>query len=272
VTVCIAAIAGLPDRANPYIVTASDTMVSGGIISADKTAVKAEPFHSQWVAMMSGDDITQCIPIIEKAKEYFQKRNNTLAVARAVFKRAFQRHLIEMRQDAVLGGYGMSMEDFLRNGKRRFADKQFQSMCERMEAIDPKCEFLVYGFDSQKRPHMFHVDNAGTDGVLDRPGFSAIGSGKWAAETILYYLGQSIDKTLEETIFNVCAAKFAAERAVGIGPHTYLYVKRFNSTLFQWKFKMIDDEIRKAWNEQGAPRVPDGIVEAIRNARPTCLP
>ena len=43
---------------------------------------------------------------------------------------------------------------------------------------------------------------------MDKPGFCAIGSGQWAAETILFSLGQSIDNGLEETIYKVCAAKF----------------------------------------------------------------
>ena len=246
-------------------------MVSGGTISADMITVKAEPFHNDWTAMMAGDDLAQCVPIIEKAKEYFKNRNNTLAVARSVFKRAFQRHVIEMREDAVLRGYGMSMEEFLKSGKRRFTERKFESLCERMEAIEPKCEFLVHGFDSLKRPHIFRVDGTGSDSVLDIPGFCAIGSGKWAAEAILFYLQQRVDRTMEETLFNVCAAKFAAERSDGVGQHTYLFVKRFGSAAFTWRSGMIE-ELRKAWDEQGCPRVPSGIAEKIRSFKPTCIP
>jgi hypothetical protein len=202
VTICVAAIASqIPGAQPPYIVTASDTMVSGGIISVDMSFVKAEPFHANWTAMMAADDLTQCVAIIEKAKEYFRNRNNTLSVARSVFKRAFQRHLVEMREDAVLSGYGMTMEEFNKHGKRRFTERKFEALCDRLEAIDPKCEFLVHGFDSFKRPHIFRVYGVGSDQVLDKPGFCAIGSGTWAADTILHYLGQSVETTLEETIF-----------------------------------------------------------------------
>jgi hypothetical protein len=245
-------------------------MVYGSTFSADMNTVKVEPFHAEWTAMMAGDDLSQCVPIIEKAKEYFRNRNNTLSVARSVFKRAFQRHVVEMREDALLSGYGMTMEDFVKNGKRRFTEKTYESLRERMEAIDPMCEFLVYGFDSLKRPHIFRVGGLGSDGVLDKPGFCAIGSGKWAAEAILFYLGQSVDKTLEETIFNACAAKFAVER-FGVGKHIYLYAKRHGSLGFLCQRGMVAD-IRKAWDEKGCPRVPDGIVEIIRRSNPTCLP
>jgi hypothetical protein len=246
-------------------------MISGATISSDMTCVKTEPFHANWTAMIAGDDLTQCAPIIEKAKEYFRGRNNSLPVARSVFKRAFQRHVVEMREDAVLSGYGMTMEDFRKNGKRRFTDRRYESICERMEAIDPKCEFLVHGFDSFKRPHIFRVDGVGSDGVHDKPGFCAIGSGKWAADTILFYLGQSVDRTLEETLFNVCCAKFAAERSFGVGHHTYLNVTRHGSAMFSWKSGMLE-EIRKAWDERGSPRVPPGIIDTIRACDPHCVP
>ena len=147
----------------------------------------------------------------------------------------------------------------------------FRSLCDRLEAIDPKCEFLVHGFDSFKRPHIFRVYGVGSDQVLDKPGFCAIGSGTWAADTILRYLGQSVEKTLEETIFNVCAAKFSAERSDGVGKHTYLFAKRFNSVMFSWNAGMME-EIRKAWDEKCCPRVPEGIVDTIRRSSPTCLP
>lgn len=261
-TVCIAAIASDPTRTNPYIVTASDTMIQGSTFAPDANTVKSEPFHPDWTAMMASDDLAQCVPIIDKAQEYFKNRKNTLAVARSVFKRAYQRHLAEMREDAVLSGYKMTCEDFAKHGKRRFTERTYEDLRARMEAIEPKSEFLVFGFDSTKRPHIFCVEGVGTDRVLDKPGFCAIGSGKWAADAILFYLEQSIDKTLEETIFNVCAAKFAAER-YGVGKHTYLFVKRRGSIMFSWKSGMLED-IRKAWEEKGAPRVPAGVIEAIK--------
>jgi len=269
-TVCIAAIAGQPNRTKPYIVTASDTMVYGSTFSADMNTVKSEPFHANWTAMMAADDLTQCVPIIEKAKEYFEGRKNTLAVARAVFKRAFQRHVVEMREDAVLGAYGLKMADFLKSGKRRFTERQYDSMCRKMEAIDPKCEFIIWGFDGMKRPHIFHVDGLGSDAVFDKPGFCSIGSGKWAAEAMLFYLGQSMEKNLEETLFNVCAAKFSAER-YGIGKHTYVFARHFGSAMFSWENGMLE-HIREVWEQRGCPRVPEGAIEQIRSYNPRCLP
>jgi len=240
----------------------SDMMISGGTISSDGMAYKVEPFHADWHAMIAGNDISQCIPIIDRAARYFNKRANTLAVARSVFKKAFQQHAIEMREDAVLSTYGMKMDDFLKAGKRRFTERQFASICERMDAVKPDCEFLVTGFDSLGRPHIFHVAAPGNDSVYDKPGFCAIGSGKWAAETILYSLGQCIDKNLGETIYSVCAAKFMAEKSDGVGEQSYLFAKKKGTIAFSHNFSMVG-QIRDAWKKDGCPKEPDGIARRI---------
>jgi hypothetical protein len=248
----------------------SDTKVSGGIISADSTTLKMEPFHKDWMAMMAADDLTQCVPIIEKAKEYFKARKNTLQVARSVFKRAFRQHLIEMQEDAVLGRYDLSLEKFKKSGKRIFTEKKYDSLCEDIEAVDPKCEFIIHGFDDNGIPHVFHVGGAGVDGVYDKPGFCAIGSGKWAAEVVLYSLGQSIDRDLHSTIFNVCAAKFMAEKSDGVGQATYLFARKHGSTMFSHNHGMIE-AMREAWERGGAPKVPDGIVQQMKDGwHPHC--
>jgi len=211
--------------------------------------------------MMAGD-LTQCLPIIQKAEKYFTGRANTLATARAVFKRAFSQHLVEMREDAVLSGYGLTMKEFLRTGKRRFTENLFESICKKIAEVKANCEFIITGFDSQKRPHIFNVTEEGKDGVYNKPGYYCIGTGKWAAETILYTLGQSVDLNLYQTIFNVCAAKFMAEKSSDVGKATYLYARKPGSNVFTQVSGMIET-IRGAWENDGCPRIPEGIIKAL---------
>jgi hypothetical protein len=258
-TLCAAAIA-----CDAYIVSISDTMVTGGTISSDGCAVKMEPFARDWIAMFAGDDITQCMPVIERAKKYLDKRANTIGNARAAFKRAYQQHLNEMKTDAVLAGYGLDMKTFLSSGKRRLTEKVFSSVCERMDAIKnigAGVEFLIFGFDGEGRAHIFRVGDRGEDQTLDKPGFSCIGSGAYAADTMLYYFQQATYRSLPETVFNLCAGKFMAERS-GIGKDTYLYVMQPGTIASQYRTGLIDD-IRKAWDVGGVPRVPDGVLELI---------
>jgi hypothetical protein len=239
-------------------------------MSADSVIVKVEPFHKDWVAMMSADDLTQCIPVIERAAEYVAGRANKPHTIRSAFKRAFSQHLVEMREDAALSHYGLTMKEFIKSGKKRFNERMFQSICKNMDDVKLGCEFIVAGFDSLTRPHIFHVTNEGKDSIYDKPGYHCIGSGSLVAESILYYFGQSIDRTFHETIFNVCAAKFMAERCAGVGKATYLYARKYGSNAFAYVSGMVEG-IRASWDERGCPRVPEGLIRSIGDVyHPRC--
>ena len=231
-------------------------------MSADSIIVKVEPFHKDWFAMMSADDLTQCVPIIEKAAEYVAGRANKLHTIRSAFKRAFSQHLVEMREDTALSKYGLTMKEFLKTGKKKFTERMFESICKGMDEVSVGCEFIVTGFDSLKKPHIFHVTNQGADGVYDKPGYHCIGYGRLVADAILYYFGQSIDRSLYETIFNVCAAKFMAERCAGVGKATYLYATKYGNHAFAYVSGMIE-AIRRAWDDRGCPRAPEGLIQSI---------
>jgi hypothetical protein len=153
------------------------------------------------------------------------------------------------------------MKEFLKSGKRRFTEKVFNSLSERISDVKADWEFLAAGFDSRQIPHLFTVEAPGTDSVYDRPGFCAIGSGRYAAEGILLYLGQNPTKTLYETVFNVYAGKFMAEK-VGVGRHSYLFVKKAGSTTCAYQ-SYIDAEIRKEWEAKCAPRASAEFIEIM---------
>jgi len=257
-TLCAAAIAG-----DSQIVTISDTMISGATLQSDGCTLKMEPFARDWLAMFAGDDITQCLPVIQRAKKYFANRANTVVTARAAFKRAYQQHLNEMKTDVVLNG-NLDMKTFLSSGKRRFTEKVYAALYERMDAIKSigtNVAFLIFGFDGEGRPHIFTVGDQGADCTFDKPGFCCIGSGMYAADAMLHYFGQAAYKPIYETVFNLCAAKFMAERN-GVGKDTFLYVKQPRSVMSSHKTGLIQ-EIRDAWESAGAARVPPGIFEKI---------
>jgi hypothetical protein len=267
-TLCAAAIAS-----DAYIVTISDMMVSGATLSSDGCTIKMEPFAQDWLAMFSGDDLTQCMPVIERAEKYLHNRANTVANTRAAFKRAYQQQLNEMKTDAVLAGYGLDMKTFLSSGKRRFTEKVFSSLCERMDeikSIGAAVEFLIYGFDGEGRAHIFTVGDQGADRTFDKPGFCCIGSGAYAADAMLYYFQQATYSSLPKTVFNLCAAKFMAERS-GIGKDTFLYLKQPGSVAASNTDKLVND-IRAAWEADGVPKVPSGVLEMIAASGIHALP
>jgi hypothetical protein len=262
-TVCIAAMSG------EYIVSASDTLIAGSTLSTDACCTKWDSFAPEWQAMVAGDNISPATPIIENAGEYFKERPNTLKEVRRAFKRAFQNQLSELATDRVLGKLGMDMDDFKKWGKTTFDDVTLAELWRDIRAVRFEgLQFLVWGFDKDRTPHIFTVSEDGEDVILDRPGFGAIGSGGYAADAILYYLNQARSCYFNDTLFNVCAAKFTAERS-GAGRDTSLFARKYGTVAFSRNFTLIDN-LREAWELYGAPRVPPQAHVAIQRANVKC--
>jgi hypothetical protein len=225
------------------------------------------------MAMISGNDISHAAPIIEKAAEYLKAKENTLESACSCFKRAFQERVSGVAADRVLSRFGLDMQEFLRNGKKNFDSGTFASLCNEIRQVTlSDLAFLNYGFDKDGTPHLFCIDEPGESRILDKPGFCAIGSGLYPAESLLHYLNQSRFRTLEETVYNVCAAKFMAERASGVGKDTFLFVSKHGSSGFSYKDEDLVFTIRDEWDKYGAPRLPPSTLEVIRMADICCLP
>ena len=265
-TVCIAATATerLLSGKIPLIVTASDQMVGTGFSSADEAMVKLEPFHKDWSAMIAANDLSQYVPIIERARANFRGKPNTLLMARTAFKRAYQQHVSEKAVDEVLGRFGLDMDTFRKTGLRQFGESEFRALCDDIKQVSAECKFLVFGYDKDHTPHIFTVENPGIDEVQDKPGYCAIGAGQYAAEPVLTLFNQNEECTLRQSIINVCCAKFMAERVPGVGKSTHLFVKRQGYPMYGYVGMDIVKEIRKAWELDGCPRVPTGILERLQ--------
>jgi hypothetical protein len=260
VTVCIAAI-----TLGNHIVAVSDTMITGLSSSIDVSTTKMQSLSKDWEMMWSADDITQCIPVMELAAKYFQGRANTLQVARSCTKRAYQQHLSEIAADEVLGRYNsMSMEAFLKSKSKRFTESVTQTLMTQIQRVTADWQFLVFGFDSKKQPHLFTVEEPGKDAVYDSLGFCAIGSGRYAAEGLLFHLGQNSVQSLPKTLINLLCAKFMAEKA-GAGRNTYTFVLRPGSSMFSMPTSLVPT-IRQIWEARISPKVPDDLVNQITEA------
>jgi len=254
VTVCIAAIAN-----DKCIVTASDSKASIGYSSADANVVKYEEFHEHWVAMIAGEDVSHFIPIRDLASEKLKGKPNTLRSVTQAFKAAYKQHLSEVAADAVLGHLNMDIATFKKGGPKRFTSDVYGAFHDQLSKVKLHCTFLAFGYDKEKRPHIFVVEHPGTVRVLDKPGFWAIGSGQISALGMLFHLNQSVDTPVFFTMYNVLAAKFFSERASDVGKHTVFYVKKFGYDAFS-RPANLEAEMRAAWEEEGAPRMPKRIL------------
>jgi hypothetical protein len=245
------------------IVSASDRAIFGGSVSSDAGSDKQDSFAGEWQAMFSGNDITQAQPIIERAREYFDGRPNTLKEARSCFKRAVQDQIKEMATDRFLSRFSLDMPTFKKSGNKLLDSITFSAICNDIRSVNlGELQFLIWGFDHLGSPHIFIVGSNGDDFVYDTVGFASLGWGATAADVVLHYLNQSRRRDLQETIYSVCAAKFMAERA-GVGRDTYLFAKTFGTVAFSHRNGLIE-KVRELWEHVGAPRVPESISDTLK--------
>jgi 20S proteasome alpha/beta subunit len=245
-----------------YIVTASDKALSAEIVS-DDCIYKVVPFHREWSAIFSGSDISDVVPVMEMVKERFTNLDNTHMNASEVMCKAYSEQLSKKIERLVLGRYQMSLVDFLKNGRKYFRLGDHSMILQEIRSVILGCSFLVSGFDGAGEPHIFMVNEPGISQSCDKPGFWSVGSGGFSANTLLLHLGQNIDKPLEETIYNVCAAKFFSEKSLGVGKETWFFIKTFGSdSLISPPFFV--EEIRAGWETFGQPRIPNQTVQKIK--------
>jgi hypothetical protein len=173
----------------------------------------------------------------------------------------------------------MTMEDFKANGISIFGKDRFEGMSIEIQsrAASITDQMIIVGWGHAEAAVMlYQVDAAGASSHK-LTGSVAIGSGGYVAASNLLLLGQSRDTTLSQTIYNVAAAKFAAEHSVGryVGQNTSIHVSwkrpsgddRTDNIVGEWVMADDVEKLRAIWEQHGRPRVPDaGVVLASQIA------
>ena len=113
---------------------------------------------------------------------------------------------------------------------------------------------LVCGFDDKNMPAILVC---GDDGCAEftRVGFAAIGSGDMQALASLAFHDWDRLWSVDKAIYQVCAAKFMAEKTNGVGDQTIVLCLREDGKT-KWIFKRHVEMIRKLWEKEGSPRIP----------------
>jgi len=123
----------------------------------------------------------------------------------------------------------MSIDEFKKKGSKQLHPEVFADISIRMRSFSLGCTFMVYGFDDNVKPHVFTIANPGRVESFDKPGFWAIGAGARSSLSTLSVLRQHPDRcSVEQTIYNVLAAKYSSESASDVGPETWVWIKRVN--------------------------------------------
>ena len=175
----------------------------------------------------------------------------------------------------TLGGispYDMSMSEFKKEGRDIFGDEIVKDMSKRMDDAVTNYlsdELLVVGWGKSPLAAMLYQRSAAMSASHALTGSAAIGSGYQVALSTLMLLGQSRYSPLEQTVYNVAAAKFMAEKSEkdGVGRATGMFIahkrtpdddpsRPAGNRIQASDIKMI----RALWEQHGRPRT---VMEAM---------
>jgi hypothetical protein len=258
-TVCIAAMA---DTGKSMVLICDGMITAGAEFSGDAIADKLYPLSDrfQWWAMISGDDITRVVPVIDLAIEKLvsipQAKNTVQEVERAVVS-AYQEVRLQRCEDCVLSPIGMTLHEY------KSCNPRDPYLSEEMRRVDLGCQILVAGFDWAGDGHILLVENPGVPQNLNPVGFGSIGSGSFGALGMLYHHSVNYGMELARVLYHALEAKFMAESAIGVGKHTTVKVIRAGVPDPYAATGLLTD-IRAAWESDGKPRVPMAAIEALR--------
>lgn len=254
-TVCIAALADV----GKSLVLACDSMLSGESFSGDHTALKMYPLTApfQWWAMVAGD-VSHAVPIIESAVlglfGLSDSTNTRETVERAVVS-AYQGVRRQLAEDLVLTPIGANWGSV--QGESVFAAK----LAEELKQVSVGCELLVAGFDWSGDGYIFSVTHPGIVRNHNVCGYEAIGTGAYNAMATLMYHSVNQEMKLAPVLYHVCESKFMAESADGVGRHTHVKIATGAGKMDAYELSdEFIDGIRKAWEDEGRPRVPRNLI------------
>jgi hypothetical protein len=269
VTVCIAATV-----LGETIVAISDRRIGLAGFSADHVMDKIDQIHPNWSAMVSAFDVTLAMPIWSRVRSKLGFQNptvhrppeKTLAEVAEAFIASFQEERKEQINNTLLVTHGLTVESFLKDGKRRLGLSLFTDLWNKVSDFHLDCEFLVSGFSANGEAHVFGIEDPGVCRNYSSLGFWAIGSGQRQALSSIFFSFKDVgtNPNFESVLYDLCAAKFMAETEPSVGQATNVLVHRFGR-----KTRMLSDDgvkkLRELWETSGRPRTPSGVVETVKS-------
>jgi hypothetical protein len=259
-TVCIAALADL----GKSLVMVCDSMLSSGDFSGDRIANKMYPLSDcfQWWALVAASDVTR-IPslvdaVIRRLLSLSDSTNTVETVERAAVE-AYQSVRTRYAADLVLSPIGLTMEQFVNRGEWH------PQLAQQLAAVNLGCEVLVAGFDFAGDGSIFTVEHPVIVRNHNLAGWTSIGSGSYSAIGTLLHHSVNYSMELPRVLYHACEAKFMAESADGVGKHTVAKVASgaYGKMDAYEASEALIRNIRTAWERDGKPRVPAGVIEHL---------
>jgi 20S proteasome alpha/beta subunit len=274
VTVCIAAIANY----GTAIVIAADQMLTMGWAKSDKSALKIGGVHANFSVMFAGN-IEHVGPVLRSIRKQLEGKDGPSYddIENAASK-AYQDRLREERENTVLGGYGVTLNEFLQGGPQRFGNTTYSQWLAEMDSVKlgspDGLSLLVAGYDGNGGPHILSVEHPGVVKNHDIQGFWAIGSGQYGALSSLFFHSYNKRTLPEETVYHVAAAKFMAEESSSdVGKTTNLLIIEWEPPGGQLNLEgkvvvrelMATENVKKLWEKLGKPRIPKNLYQRMKS-------
>jgi hypothetical protein len=268
-TVCIAAMADNGKR----IVCAADTMIANATSSADSVAGKVLMFRD-WTFLMSGTLSPADLLYDTVKREMGNAADNEHRTVRRCLEIAHREEMGKWMAGRWLSPYNLDWESYGREHTSRFTDEYRDELSRKMlQDADSNydAEVIVCGWGDSARkndngvPYIFSINRDGV-GLHRTEGAYACGGGAPAAMASLYFHRHRRSMTLAQVVYYVLAARFMAERTVGVGRDTtMLAVLRREASEEPWYILPADqiNTIRAEWMRRGAPRMPNGMEDKL---------
>lgn len=179
-------------------------------------------------------------------------------VERAVVS-AYQDVQYKLSEDLVLKPMGFGWE-YMQRGDAVIVGR----LMDKLEQVSLGCELLIAGFDWNGDGCIFSVVTPGTAKDHNMCGYEAIGTGAYSAQATLMHHSINQEMKLASVLYHVCESKFMAESAEGVGRQTHVKVAFGDAAMDSYELSGESiDGIRRAWELQGRPRVPPGLIEEL---------
>src|ERR1043166_827434 len=256
------------------IVSVTDRLLMFGRQSGVDGVIEKSIFlHPNWFALYSADDMTDIMPILDRATILMcgmqgdAGKQKFLVEAGDIFTRCFAMRHQQLIESRVMIPSGFKdLDDFDARGKDSLPADEHRSMRRRMRAAKPECAFLVGGFNPFGLAHLFVQDSTGPWQGYDDPGWWTIGSGATEAFAALLFqadkMGFGIECTEAECVYHLLSAKFMAESNRLVGPKTFVSCHEFNQEV-RYMPEIYIDRVRKEWERCGIPRMPKALLRKI---------
>jgi ATP-dependent protease HslVU (ClpYQ) peptidase subunit len=265
-TVCIAA----ASNDGRFVVTATDGQLTFGEITADVMLGKRVWFDD-WQCMYAGEP-ANCQMIFEEMHTVHSGQPLTRENIKTVMLTAYRKRMSASLSASVLAPYDLSMDEFKKDGLNMFGEREFSRLSQLLEdhAYQYRDQLLIVGWGKTIHANMIYKIEPQRDRDYKFEGIAAIGSGEVTALSTMLLLGQSRQTLLVDTLYNVAAAKFSAEKSYDrdVGQNTSMFVqwKRTDDDdglPGKWITDIHVDRLRALWEEHGRPRFPEEARKEI---------